>query len=187
MSDELNDELESKTEPTEEVVNTEEVEEVDSNDADETEDSEDLEAIKEKNKRLYERAKKAEAEAKILKAERIKKEEKAKVESKPSEKQDGISVMDAIVLSKASVAEDDIEEVVSYAKFRNVSVKEALKDKTLQTILRDRDEQRKTAEATNTGTARRGSAQPTNEQVLANPDKYDPEQLAEARWASKKK
>jgi hypothetical protein len=193
MSDELNDELESKTEPTEEVEKTEAVE-----DESVDEESEDLEVLQEKNKRLYERAKKAEAEAKLLKAERLKAEEQAKVkvelkaEPKPSEKQEVLTPMDAILLSKANITEaEDIEEIVNYANFRKIPVKDALKDKTMQTILKDREEQRQTAEATNTGAARRGSSKPTPEQLLANvsigklPD--DPADLVSARFLLKKR
>ena len=170
MSENDNEELDSTNQATEEVENTNEVEETDDQSG-----TEDLEALQEKNKRLFERAKKAEAEAKILKAERLKKEEQAKVQpkaDKPSEKQDvQLTPMDAIMLSKANITEaDDIEEVLAYANFRKIPVKDALKDKTMKTILAERAEQRQTAEATNTGNARRGSSKLTDEQVVANAD-----------------
>ena len=150
MSDNDTEIIDSTNDTTEEVDKTEEVDETD-----DQSESEDLEALKEKNKRLFERTKKAEAEAKLLKAERLKAEEKAKAEKpKPTEKQDGLTPMDVMVLTKADVHEDDIEEVINYAKFKGVDVKTALKDKTMQTILRDKTEQRSTAEATNTFTAR---------------------------------
>ena len=188
MSENDNDELESTTEPTEEVVNTEEVEETD-----DQSESEDLEAIKERNKRLFERAKKAEAEAKILKAERLKKEEEAKVKAEksvPVEKQTGLSPMDTIALITAKVTEkEDIEFVAEYAQFKKIPVSEALKSGVVKSELAQRIEQRTTAEATNTGTARRGSSKPNLDKVIADasegrlPD--DPELLAEANFAKK--
>jgi hypothetical protein len=188
---EATEELDSTNQSTEEVDNTEEIEETDSESG-----TEDLNALQEKNKRLFERAKKAEAEAKLLKAERLKKEEQAKtVQPKveqPSQKQDGLTPMDAIILGKSDISEtEDIEEVINFAGYRKMSIPQALKDKTLQAILSDRKEQRATAEATNTSTARRGTSKPTDEQLIANAEagKYpeDAETLAEARINLKKK
>jgi predicted nucleic acid-binding protein len=182
MSDELNDELESVIEPTEEVVNTEEVEV--ETPAVETEDK-SLE-LEEKNRKLFERAKKAEAELKELRASKA----KAPEAPAPVEKQTGLTPMDAIVLSTAKITDvDDIEEVVSYAKFKGIEIKDALKDKTMQTILRTKAEERQTAEATNTGGSRRGAAKPSDEQLLANARSGksvdDIEALAEAHFNQK--
>ena len=190
MSDNDTENIDSTNDTTEEVVKTDEVEETDDQSG-----NEDLETLQEKNKRLFERAKKAEAEAKLLKAERLKKEEQAKVEPKgdTSKKQDVVlTPMDAILLGKANITEaDDIEEVVKYANYIGKPVKDVLKDKTMQTILHTRQEERATAEATNTGNARRGSSKVSDEQIMANasegklPD--DPEALAKARQALKHK
>lgn len=187
MSDELNDELESTIEPTEEVEKTEEVEETD-----DSSESEDLEAIKEKNKRLFERAKKAEAEAKLLKAERVKKEEqaKAKVEIPKAEKQADYSLEDVAILVQRVTDKEDREFVKKSAKLLGVTLEEALNDTVVAGKLKERAEQRATAEATNTAPARRGSAKPTAEQILSNvaqgkfPD--DPSELVEARYQTKR-
>jgi hypothetical protein len=182
--------IDSTNDETEEVVKTEAVEEVVDADVDETEDDGDLEALREKNKRLFERTKKAEAEAKLLKAERLKKEEKAKVEAKPAEKQDGLTSMDAILLMGAKVTEkEDIELVAEYAKFKGVSIADALKSSIVKAELAEKAEVRATAAATNTGTARRGTSRPTDEQIIANMEsgkEVDPEALAEARLNLKK-
>jgi hypothetical protein len=179
--------IDSTSDETEEVLKTEEVEEVDGAEAEETED---IEAIKEKNKRLFERAKKAEAEAKILKAERLKKEEKAKAEPQPSQKQDGLTSMDAIVLMGAKVTEkEDIEMVAEYAKFKGIPIADALKSSIVKAELAEKAELRSTAAATNTGNARRGTARPTDEQIVssaAEGKEVDPELLAEARFNIKK-
>lgn len=190
MSEQDTETLNSSNETTEEVDNTDAVEENDAQSG-----SEDLETLQEKNKRLFERAKKAEAEAKLLKAERLKREEQAKVPQPPvetpSKKQDGLTALDAIAIAKANIHEDDVEEVVRWAKYNNITIKDALKDKTMQTILRDKEEIRSTANATSTGAARRNTSKPSPESILENAAKgifpEDPAALAEARLASRKK
>jgi hypothetical protein len=153
MADEADDELESKDQPTEDVENTEEVEEtvVDT-------ESEDLEALKEKNRKLFERAKKAEAEAKEL---------KTKVKApEPSEKKGGLSSLDLYALIEAKVLQDDISEVTDYAKLKGISVAEALKSNVVKTILSERAEERKTAAAAHTTGARRGNSQVSDDTLL---------------------
>jgi hypothetical protein len=182
-----NDELESVIEPTEEVENTEEVEEtvVETETEDEAqEESQDSELV-EKNKKLFERAKKAEAELKEFKAKA-----QAPTAKPTPEKQGDLSSMDTIALIGAQVTvKEDIDEVVDFARVKGISIDEALAHNVVKAILKDKAEVRQTAAATNTGTARRSSSKPTNEQVLANvasgklPD--DPEALAEARMASR--
>jgi len=191
MAEEANENLDSTNETTEEVEKTEEVEET----VADTE-TEDIEAIKEKNVRLFERAKKAEAEAKLLRAERLKSEEQAKVKTDskpvaPTEKQVGLTAMDTIALIGAKITEkDDVDFVADYAQFKKISVGEALKSGVVKSELAQRLEQRATAEATNTGPARRGSVKLSNEQILNDvyKGKYpeDPEVLAEARMNAKK-
>ena len=73
---------------------------------------------------------------------------------------------DLIALMNAKVAEDDIDEVVEYAKFKNISVAEALKTSVVKTSLREKAEQRRTAEATNTGPTRSGTAKVSEEVLL---------------------
>lgn len=181
--------IESENDATEEVENTEEVEEVEGVEPDETEDEsdEDVEAIKAQNKKLFERAKKAEAEAKALKA---KKPKEPTDEQKPVEKQTGITPIDTIALMTAKVTEqEDIEFVAEYAQFKGISVAEALKSSVVKTEMADRQEKRATAEATNTGTARRGTSKPTAEAIMSNVEKgkfpENPEDLAEARFNAK--
>lgn len=190
MSDIDEENVDSTNDTTEEVENTEEVE---GNAVDA--ETEDTPKYTESEMKSYARAKKAEAEARQLKKEleaikTASNKPVAKVE--PSEKQDvQLTQLDVIALSKANIPDDDIEEVIRWAKFNNITVKDALKDKTMTTILRDRAEMRQTAEATNTGNARRGSAKLSDEQVLSNASKGklpdDPEELAAARMASKLK
>ena len=187
MADDADETVDSTNNTTEEVDNTEEVDETDYQSG-----SEDLTALQEKNKRLFERAKKAEAEAKLLKAERLKKEEQAKanVETKTSEKQDVYSQEDVAVLVSKVTDKEDREFVKKSAKTLGISLEDALNDPIVSGKLKERAEQRATAQATNTGAARRGSGKPTNEQILDNATQgkfpEDAEELAEARFAAKK-
>lgn len=96
--------------------------------------------LESKNKQLFERTKKA----------------------KPS---DGLTVMDGLTLAKADVHEEDLDTVTQWAKFKGVSVSEALKDKDLKVVLDTHQEERRTAQATTTGSGR-GSSKVTGEQLL---------------------
>ena len=87
------------------------------------------------------RAEKAEALAKQLKQE----------PEKETPKND-LSQKDIIYLAKSDIHEDDLEEVLEYAKFKKVGVAEA--HKMMIPILAVNAEQRKTAEASNTGGGR---------------------------------
>lgn len=64
------------------------------------------------------------------------------------------------------VHEDDVETVVNWAKFNKITTAEAKKDSIIQTTLRTREEQRKTAAATNTGSARRSSTKVSDEEIV---------------------
>ena len=110
-----------------------------------------------------------------------------------TEKKEGLSQSDLIALIKADVAEEDISEVTDYAKLKNISIAEALKNSTVKRILADKIEERKSAEASHTGNARRSTQIPTAEQVLTKartgelPDDDDGiAALTEARLAEKK-
>lgn len=100
--------------------------------------------LESKNKQLYERTKKKEAE-----------------------KVDGLSSMDVLALSKADIAQEDIEEVLEYAKFKKIPVAEALKSQTIKTILNERNEERKTALATQTRGGARGTSKVSGEELLS--------------------
>lgn len=121
------------------------------------------------------------------KAERLAKQ-------KPSEpqKQSGeLGTTDVIYLAKADIHDDDMDEVLKHAKLHNVSVKEA--HSYLKPILDVRVEQRKTAEASNVGSSKRGSGKISDEVLLSKASKgeisgndADIERLIEARFQAKK-
>lgn len=185
MGEELTENLNSPNEATEEVANTEGVETEAAQ-----EQVEDVDALKEQNRKLYERAKKAEELAKALKA-KVKEPDKAPA---PAEKQADVSVTlkDQYALLQANVPADDIDEVLDYAKFKKISITEALKSAVVKATLSERAEQRKTAEVTATGPVKRTSARVTDEQLLQRASKgefydLDPEALADADLNSRKK
>ena len=98
-----------------------------------------------KNAQNYEsqkiRAEKAEKEAKELK-------DKLGKDSNGEGANSGLSPKDYLALTEQKITSEDFDEVMNWANYRKVSVTEALKDKTLQTILREKSEQRATDEAT---------------------------------------
>ncbi|MFP5260987.1 MAG: hypothetical protein ACLGJB_03675 [Blastocatellia bacterium] len=155
---------------------------------DESESPEELKARLEKAEELANnykiRAEKAERKAKDSVKE-------IKVEPKATPPAGDLSALDAIALVGAKVTEaEDIEQVLEYAKFKNIPVAEALKSATVKTILSEKAEARAVAAATNVGTVRRSSAKVSDETLLDNASKGilpdDPEALAEARMRLQK-
>jgi len=131
---------------------------------------------------------------KIRYREDLRKKGEVKPEVKPEVKDlktDSLSERDLLALMKADVADEDIDEVKGYAKYRNISVSDALKDKTMKSILDERVEERRSAQVAETRGARKPST--TSPDEILNkasrgelPDKdEDIEKLAEARIAAK--
>lgn len=104
------------------------------------------------------RAEKAE---KALKAVQSK-----KVEEVAPKNTSDISYKD--ILSLADVHEDDREYLLEESKLRGKSISELKKDPYMQIILKTKNEERQTAQATNTTGARRGSSKQTDEQLIEN-------------------
>lgn len=122
---------------------------------------ESKEEYTEREKQYYARMKKLEAELKEAKA--------TKPEAKTKKASDGIELTakDTLSFMGAGVTEEeDIEEVLKLAKGFGMSVPEALKDETVKHRLNSLKEQRKTAEAANTRTARSGSKQVDGKQLM---------------------
>ena len=95
-----------------------------------------------------------------LKAQKDHWKTKANKPEKPVEKVESksdLSIKDAIALVNAKVHEDDLSEVEDYAKFKKISIQEALKSSTVKTLLAEKEAMRTTANVTNTGTARKSS------------------------------
>jgi hypothetical protein len=81
---------------------------------------------------------------------------------------DNLSSVDTIAIIKANIHEDDIEEVIKASKLLGKSIAETLRDTTFKTILNTREEERKTAEATNTNTAKPGIKQVSGDELNQN-------------------
>lgn len=111
---------------------------------------------------------------------RIAAESKIPKEAKAGEAKSELASEDIIYLSKADIHEDDMKEVVNYAKKMGVGVKEA--HAFFKPILKERAEQRKTAEVTNTGSSRRSVTKPSDADLLKKAQEgdlpEDPEEIA---------
>lgn len=178
---------------TEETHSTNEDDSSDDSHEDSVDESEEVEKLKEQNKKLFERAKKAEGYVKDENGNWVKKESKSTSNSKPEPKAQKIEItpMDTIALMDAKVTNsDDINEVLDYARFKNISVSEALKSNVVKTTLADLAEKRATANATSTKGGKKGISKPDGQTILAQvgegkfPD--DPADLAKARLEQRK-
>lgn len=105
-----------------------------------------------------------------------------------------LSQKDVIALARANVHDNDLDEVISYAKFKGVTVAEALQTDYIKTTLTTNAEKRKSAETASAGNVKRGSGGKTDEAVLANlakgnvpvPGSSEAEQLFWARRGGKR-
>jgi hypothetical protein len=124
-----------------------------------------------------------------IRAEKVEKELK-EFKSKGEDK-DGLSQKDLLFLAKADVHEDDLDEILDYAKFKKVEVKDALGSGFIKSYLADQKEKRKTSEVTSTGSKRSGVKGKDGSEMLKDaesgifPGTDDIEALVEARFQSK--
>lgn len=100
-----------------------------------------------------------------------KRSEKTETPKVAPRKSSDLSAVDIIAISKANIEAEDVEDVLDYAKFKGISIVEALKSNVVKATLAEKDELRKSAQATNTGSTRRGSSQVSDAQLLANAQK----------------
>lgn len=130
------------------------------------------------------------AENQRIRAEKAEKKPEREVSKVAPTKQSDLTVADIIAISNAKIEEnDDIEKVTKWAKFNQISISEAIKSSEMKAYLSGKDELRKTAQATSTGTSRRGSASITDGQLISNAEKgimpesdEDFKRLAALRW-----
>jgi hypothetical protein len=115
----------------------------------------------------YERAKKLEEEVKKLKASGSS-QEKEQVKALEQSNND-LPTSDLLYLAKSDINEEDIDEVRDWAKFKGVSIKEA--HEQLKPTLLVKEEQRRTAQATQTRGGARGSSKITGEDLLSKAEK----------------
>lgn len=123
-----------------------------------------------------------------IRAEKAEKIAKGKTETQVTTQ---MSTRDLLALVSAGVHEEDIAEVEEYAKFKGISIAEAIKAPMVKTLLNEKQEVRKTAQATNTGNVRKGQAKVSGETLLAKARAgeavADPEALAQAHFEEKMK
>ena len=124
--------------------------------------------LADKNRQLFARAKKAEGFT--LKDNQWVKEPKPEPKPEPvvqtAPEEQGITPRDTIAIMKANVHEDDIGEVMEYAKFKGISIAEAIKAPILKATLAEKTEQRQTAQATTTGRTRSGAVQKSGDSLV---------------------
>lgn len=145
--------MSQEIEKQEEEVVTEDTEVVEESDDDELKS--ELEAKEKKIKEL---------EALIVQNKKKSKVEHAEKSEAPKS---DLSQKDLYALMTNKVHEDDIDEVVEYAKLKNLPVAEALKSGVIKAILKEKEEIRNTAAVTNTGVTRK-SATPKDADTLVN-------------------
>jgi hypothetical protein len=117
-----------------------------------------------------------------------------KIRAEKAEKQgkvepEGRISQDLIALTNAKVHEDDVPEVEDYAKYKKISVADALKSNVIKTLLAEKRELRDSANVANTGPSRRSNAKPSADAMLKNAregkEVDDAEALASARFMEK--
>lgn len=136
------------------------------------------ETVEETVEEVKSRLAKAEELANNYKRRAEKAEEEAKKTRVPTKetpvahvKGNDMSFRDTVAIVKANVPEEDIDEVLDYAKFKGVSIVDALKSDTIKATLSLRAEQRNTASATHVGSARRGAVKISDEALVSNAEK----------------
>ncbi len=111
------------------------------------------------------------------KAERVNKPEKpveTEAPIKPAEKEtpkNELSTDDVFTLLEAKIPKEDVDIVKKFAKLNDQSIEEAIKDGVLKSILKEKAEERKTAEATNTGGGKRGTTKTSGDELLKKVNK----------------
>ena len=146
-------------------------EESDSNAGDSVENTEGEEQEDIDYKALYEREKEIARNQKIRAEKAEERAKKPEVKTQSSKKDNELSTMDIIALSKANIDTEDMPEVLEYAKFKGISISEALKSPLIKATIQERVEMRNVASATNTGAARRSSGKVSDETLIANASK----------------
>ena len=96
---------------------------------------------------------------------RAEKAEKKAKQSTP-ETTSNLSVKDLTALVKTNVNEDDYDDIFDYARLKKISIADALKTPLIKSMLSEKEEMRKTAEATATGHNAEGSTTSSPEALL---------------------
>lgn len=153
----MNNEIENND--SENVENEEVQDDVQEDTQDEDTQEEEDDSIDEIKDRLAQ----LEKENKTLKIQKLKtKAKKPEAKAESSE----LTQHDLYALMANKVHEDDIDEVVAYARLKNIDIKDALKSNVVKTILRDSEEVRQTNQVANTKTSRKAPQERTVDQIM---------------------
>lgn len=132
--------------------------------------------VSEANTSLYARTKKAEgftqdADGKWVKPAADVIVKKPEVQASENSDKDGLSQADLITVMRSNIPEEDLPELVEYAKFKKVSIAEALQSSVIKSMLAENKEARDVAEGSNTNGGRRGSGRLSDEALMDNAQK----------------
>ncbi len=148
----------------------------------------DIGELKQKNQELYELYRKAKGDVRGEDGKWIKKPQTvqpAKAQPVAPQSSGGLSTEDFYALTLAKVPQEDIEEVSNYARYKGISIKEALNTTVLKTQLIENAEKRFTASGSSTGNSRRVSSRLSPEEIINRAERGDlpddVESLAKAR------
>ena len=128
------------------------------------------------------RAERAEQALKAAKAQKTEKTETV------TPKNDDLSL--SAIRALQDVHDDDVDEVIGYAKFKGVTIAEAKKSSVIQNLLKVHTEERASAEAAATNTNKRRVQKDSDESVLSNFSQgkvdEDPEKVVLAQLKQKR-
>ena len=126
------------------------------------------ELFDEELKGLKERALEAEKHKKAYEDQKIRNEkaERALKERESEKKPEGLSTKDFYALTKANVPEEDIDEVAEYARFKGITVAEALKSSVVKATLAEKSEVRRVSNAMQTRSTRSQNTEPDGYSIL---------------------
>jgi len=130
---------------------------------------EEAEVLKQRNQELYEQLKKAKGLIRDKEGKWVKKEQV--ITPKKVEGAGDITKTELYSLVKANVPDEDVNEVVIYARSHDITATEALKLPEVKAILKVKAEYRKTAEAANTGSSRSGKLKVSDDVLETNASK----------------
>lgn len=136
---------EEQTEVVEETLDEVELRNLDEELAELKAKAEKADELERKNRQLYERLKKKEEEA-----------------GSPTK---GLSTRDTLALIEAKITDEELSEVEEFARYKKLSIADALKSPTLKAILAERKEEARTMRATEIKSPR-GIAKTTGEDIL---------------------
>ncbi len=154
-------------------------------DLDDNQDDEqvDWKAIALKNQEAYKnqktRAEIAEAKAKGAKPQ---------ANQTQTETPASLTVKDGFALAKANVNDEDVDDILEYARFKKITVADALKSTVVKTMLAEKEEFRQSQNASTITTTRRATPKVTDEAILENARKGklgDSEDEIRALWRAR--